>query len=53
MEHTTQLIRPLEKAKYLIELRNKAEFDIVLYWHRETIKADIMEDIFNNIQREV
>lgn len=47
---TRQLIKPSEKAKFLIEFKAKAENDLVLYWHRETIKEELITDMFNSLE---
>jgi len=48
MNRQTQIISKLEKAEYLNNLKNKAEYDICLYYHYESIKAELKEEFINN-----
>lgn len=50
---TIQLIKASEKAKFLIEFKAKAESDLVLYWHYQTVKDEIVSFMFNNTKLEV
>lgn len=45
---TIQLVKASEKAKFLIEMKSKAENDLLLYWHYQTVKDEIISFMFNN-----
>jgi hypothetical protein len=49
---TIQLIKASEKAKFLIEFKEKANKDVLLYWHWQTVKDDIVSFMFNNLNVE-
>ena len=44
MEHTTQLISRIEKASQMMQIKEKKDRDILLFWHYETIKADLIDE---------
>ena len=44
MERSTQLISGIEKAKEMIQIKEKKDRDILLFWHYETIKADLIDE---------
>lgn len=48
MTQTTQKLSNLEKAKYLIALKEKAQKDIILYYHYESIRQELLEDVVYN-----
>lgn len=48
MNQNIQKISRIEKAEYLNNLKNKAENDIILYYHYESIKAELREEFINN-----
>jgi hypothetical protein len=47
---TTQTISNQEKAKELIAIKYKAETNLVLYWHFQTIKEELFNDYLDNIK---
>jgi hypothetical protein len=49
MEHTTQLISKLEKAKEMIQIKEKKDRDILLFWHYETIKDDLIDEYLKEV----
>lgn len=48
LENSKQYIKPIEKARFLIDFKAKKDLDILLYWHYETVK----EDLFINYLKE-
>jgi hypothetical protein len=49
LENTKQYIKPIEKAKFLIDFKAKKDMDILLYWHYETVKEDILNDYLKEV----
>jgi hypothetical protein len=47
---TTQTISNQEKAKEMIVIKYKAESDLVLYWHYQTIKEELFNDYLKDIK---
>jgi hypothetical protein len=44
LENTKQYTKPAEKARFMIEFKTKKDLDIILFWHYETIKADLLDE---------
>jgi hypothetical protein len=44
LENTKQYTKQTEKARFMIDFKAKKDFDLVLYWHYETIKADLIDE---------
>ena len=42
MENTIQYINGIEKSKFMIDFNAKKDIDIILYWHYETIKEELI-----------
>lgn len=39
-----QLISGIEKAKEMIQIKEKKDRDLLLFWHYETIKEDLLNE---------
>ena len=39
-----QLISGIEKASQMMQIKEKKDHDILLFWHYETIKADLIDE---------
>jgi hypothetical protein len=50
MTHTIQTISNIEKAKQMIEINSKAESDLLLYWHYQTIKSDLIDEYLTDLR---
>ena len=44
LENTKQYTKNTEKARFMIDFKAKKDADILLYWHYETIKEDLLKD---------
>ena len=49
MNRTTQILNTSEKVKEFISLKIKKDNDIILYWHYETIKEDLLNEYLKEI----
>jgi len=49
LENNIQYLKPLEKARFMIDFKAKKDFDIVLYWHYETIKEELLNDYLKDV----
>ena len=44
LENQKQFTKNLEKADFMIKFKAKKDFNLVLFWHYETIREDLIED---------
>jgi hypothetical protein len=44
LENTIQYIRPTEKARFMIDFKAKKDTNILLFWHYETIKEELIDN---------
>jgi hypothetical protein len=47
---TKQLITNSEKAKDMIERKYKADYDLVLYWHYQSIREELVYNYLKDIK---
>jgi len=47
---TIQLLTNTEKASQMIQRKYKADYDLVLYWHYQTIKEELYYNYLKDIR---
>jgi len=47
---TIQYTNNIEKAKEMIQRKYKADYDIVLYWHYQSIKDELIINYLKDIK---
>jgi hypothetical protein len=50
LENTKQYIKPSEKAKFMIDFKTKKDNDLVLFWHYETVKEDLINEYLKEVK---
>jgi hypothetical protein len=49
LENTKQYTKSSEKAKFMIDFKEKKEKDLILFYHYETIKEELLNDYLKDI----
>jgi len=49
LSNTKQYTKMIEKAKFMIDFKAKKDKDLVLFYHYETIKEDLLNDYLRDI----
>jgi hypothetical protein len=44
LENTKQYTKPAEKAKFMIDFKAKKDQDLVLFYHYESIKSELLDE---------